>query len=542
MINVENSEDNKTTETGEEVKEAVDSVNENVENEEKVENVENTESKENVEEPKVIETADSDLRDGQTKCPKCGSTDISLNSKNGKLRCNFCRHEFEPKKMDSMEKDISKLKGVVLGSGAKDLKANSEDSAHVVTLKCTSCGAEVVIDTADTTQARCHWCRNMLSINNKLPNGAVPDEVLPFKIPKKEAEDAIQQFVRKRRFFANPTFRREFSTENVMGVYLPYMVVDENTSVSLEGQGEHQTRSYTIKVGDNYETRYDADVYNVTRDFDMTIEGLTVESSADKLDDTKSKTNNIINSIMPFDIENAVKWDSNYLKGYSSEKRDVNVSSLSDFVKTQSQDIARFQANSTAEFYDRGIKWEKEAIDIKGQQWTAAYLPVWLYSYYQQNKGLLHYVAVNARTKETMGSVPIHMPKLLITSFFVEIIGIVLMLLSLFFIADDDSYWPYIFLCLGVVFYAMMYGRYRNSGARHHHESETKAKISNVKKTDNFVKHKNGQSSSTMNGANNKSVRGVHPQKKILSEKLTHALEKELGDVKDDIQEEQNKR
>ena len=87
----------------------------------------------------------------------------------------------------------------------------------------------------------------------------------------------------------------------------------------------------------------------------------------------------------------------------------------------------------------------------------------------------------------------------------------------------------------------MMYGRYRNSGARHHHESETKANISNVKKSDNFVKHKNGQSSSTMNGANNKSVRGVHPQKKILSERLTNALEKEIGNVKDEIQEKQNK-
>ena len=27
---------------------------------------------------------------------KCGATDISLNVKTGKLRCNFCRHEFNP--------------------------------------------------------------------------------------------------------------------------------------------------------------------------------------------------------------------------------------------------------------------------------------------------------------------------------------------------------------------------------------------------------------------------------------------------------------
>ena len=37
------------------------------------------------------------------------------------------------------------------------------------------------------------------------------------------------------------------------------------------------------------------------------------------------RLNNIINAIMPFDTENCVKWDSNYLKGFSSEKRDVNI-------------------------------------------------------------------------------------------------------------------------------------------------------------------------------------------------------------------------
>ena len=44
-----------------------------------------------------------------------------------------------------------------------------------MTFKCTGCGAEVVIDTNHSTQARCHWCRNKLSMNQQVPNGAVPD-------------------------------------------------------------------------------------------------------------------------------------------------------------------------------------------------------------------------------------------------------------------------------------------------------------------------------------------------------------------------------
>ena len=36
----------------------------------------------------IIKDTDQ-VKDGQVKCPKCGSTDISTNTKTGKLRCNF---------------------------------------------------------------------------------------------------------------------------------------------------------------------------------------------------------------------------------------------------------------------------------------------------------------------------------------------------------------------------------------------------------------------------------------------------------------------
>ncbi len=451
----------------------------------------------------VIKT-DVDAKDGQNKCPKCGATDISLNPKNGKLRCNFCRHEFEPEKLDAMEKDISKLEGEIVGSGATNIIADTND---MVTFKCSSCGAEVVVDTAKATQARCHWCRNTLSVNQQIPNGAVPDTVLPFSIPKKEAKETIEKFVGKRKFFAHPMFRKEFTTDNVMGVYLPYMIVDANTHANLKGQGEHETRRWTEKNGDSYDTYYDADLYDVERDFDLTIEGLTVESSIDKLDTgSKDKTNNIINSIMPFDTENCVKWDANYIKGYTSEKRDTNVEELKGLVKEQSKDVARFAANKTLGFYDRGVRWDTENLEVKGQQWKSAYLPVWLYSYQQKkgNNSLLHYVAVNARTKKTMGSVPIHMPKLVLISALVEILGLIAMI----FTKTDDNNWPWLFLLSGIIYFWIMYTRYRNSGARHSHETETKTNMTNLKEYDKFVKKRRRLDNSTMEGANNTKVTG----------------------------------
>jgi transcription elongation factor Elf1 len=259
-----------------------------------------------------MEKTGTESAGGQNKCPKCGATDISLNVNKVLLRCNFCRHEFEPEKAADPETDLSKLEGTIIGSGAQDIIADTKD---VLTFKCSSCAAEVVIDTTQATQARCHWCRNTLSIQQQIPNGAVPDVVLPFMVKKEEAKANIEQFVGKRKFYAHPQFKKEFSAENVMGVYLPYMVVDVNAHSTLVGQGEHEVRRYTVGSGKDKQTYYDADLYDVEREFDIVVEGLTVESSADKLDNkTSNKTNNIINSIMTYNTENNVKWNYNKIK------------------------------------------------------------------------------------------------------------------------------------------------------------------------------------------------------------------------------------
>lgn len=465
--------------------------------------VEEVKEEQNASDVKIVQT-DTDSKDGQTKCPKCGATDISTNVNTGKLRCNFCRHEFEPIKLQGMEKDLKNLKGQVMTSGTQNIVADTKD---VVTLKCSSCGAEVVIDTASSTQARCHWCRNKLSINSQVQNGAVPDVVLPFTVKKNEARTKIEAFVGKRKFYAHPKFKAEFTTENIMGVYFPYMLVDVNSHALFKGQGEHQIRSYSVGTGDNRETRYDAELYNVEREFDLVVDGLSVESSSDRLNtNNKEKTNNIINSIMPFDVENCVKYDSNYLTGYTSEKRDTNVEQLKPLVDKQAKDVARFAANDSLKQYDRGVAWSTQNFDIKGEQWKAAYLPVWLYSYQQVsgNKKLLHYVAVNARTKETMGSVPIYYPKLILISFLVEVVAFLFMITAL---SDVDNNW--LVLVAGIIYFMVIYFKYRNTGARHSYETETKKEVTNLRKVDDFVKKETGLSNATMRGANNKALDGV---------------------------------
>ena len=148
-------------------------------------------------EEKIIDTNEN-KEHGTNRCPNCGASDVTYNSKKEKLICNFCYTEFDDEKLDLS--DAKDLEGVTKTSGVKDIKKGSND---IITLKCSGCGAEVVINTNEATNARCHWCRSILSINSQIENGAIPDVVLPFKLEKETAQKKIQEFVDKRTYYAN---------------------------------------------------------------------------------------------------------------------------------------------------------------------------------------------------------------------------------------------------------------------------------------------------------------------------------------------------
>lgn len=468
-------------------------------------------------------------KNGINRCPNCGASDIRLDIKSGKLKCSNCRSSFEDE-LANARGGVEDLKGFNIGGGAKDIIPSEK---VIVTLKCPACGAEVVINTDEATSARCHWCRHTLSINEKMPNGAVPDLVLPFKKEKESAEEAIREFVEKRKFFAHPKFKREFAPDNVMGVYMPYMIVDVNAHAEMKGEAEHLIRRYTSGSGNHKTTYYDAEAFAVTREFDLLVDDLTIESSSERLkQDVRVNTNNVINAIMPFDTENAVAWNPNYLLGFASERRTTNVEDLRAQLKLQVGDIARYKVKESMEYYNRGAKWTSEEVTTKGAKFKAAYLPVWLYSYLQDsgNKKMLHYVAVNARTGETMGSVPINKTRLLIVSGILEVLG---MIMGWYWIRfwlgidtdDDNPFWlGFAGLTPGFIFYWIKTTKYRNMNARHKHEAETPSEVKNLKKTDVSLGRRNRLRSASIAGRNDSIVKGVVAKagERMMGEKMAN--------------------
>lgn len=419
---------------------------------------------------KIIYTEEN-LKNIKNDCPNCGATEIYYDFMRGKLRCNYCKSVFEPNELNNI-KDVNSLQQRVIGSGARDITSKE----HIITLECVNCGAEVVMDTSVATHTRCHWCRSILSINNRIDNGTVPDAILPFSVSKEEAVEEIKKFMSNKQKYALPEFKKDFNPDNVVGVYLPYLLIDAKLDCSYEGRGEYLYNRYSISKND---TRVDTEIYDVYRNFELNVDDLSIESNKAILNKHSARTNNIINAIMPFDTDNCVKFESNYLIGYTSEKRDINIDEVNNKVQQEIKDIAKATISESVKTYNCGVQWKKEDIKVEGSQWMSAYLPVWLYTYTEKVKGQerIHYIAVNGRTKETMGSIPINEVKIYREFLIAEILCIIfaaiiyLALNSIAGIAFLVAMFPILF------FYDNKRKSYRNATARFKHEYETKRNI-----------------------------------------------------------------
>ena len=386
------------------------------------------------------------------RCPNCGASDVSTNTGTGKLRCKYCKHEFEnvASNSDDPEKTFKTIKGDIVSSGASNIIPGQD---VVVTLKCPSCNAEVVVNTAENLSINCHWCRHVLTASHKIPNGAVPDILLPFSIKKEAAVEKMKEWLAQ--YKGKSDLVDKLKPEDAQGVYFPYWIVDVKGHMTLEGEAE-------ISKGNGV-----ADVYEVTREFDVFVDDLTIESSAKRLNqDVTANSNNIINAILPYDTKNAVAWNPSFLRDFSSEKRDTNIDAMKEYVALQSGDIARRKAKESASQYDRGIHWRKEHLSIKGVNWKAAYLPVWLYGFTNTDNPRdtrRYYVAVNARTGEVSGDLPIK---------------------------------------------GLIFDSHIGKKDRHYHEKETLSEVRDMKATDKFTSTRRGLTSSKIVGCNDERAIG----------------------------------
>ncbi len=455
------------------------------------------------------------------RCPNCGASEADFDVDTGGLKCKKCRTVFMSPRVNELG-GVEELVGEIRGDGANDIEIDD----FVVTLRCPSCGANVMVN-KDAETVSCHWCRHILESAERVPNGSMPDMVLPFKLKKKEALIEMKHFLRERNLFSAKGFASDLSERTIKGVYLPYAVVDINATVRLSGVGEKSvgTKLVLRNTGrddeSSLETVYEVANYDLERDFNLVIDDLTIEASSDKFEHgSPVNTSSVINAIMPFDAEEAVAWDSRYLKGFSSEKRDLNIGQLRNRVRTQVNDIARHVAMGTTSEFDRGVRWDDIKIDVQGVKWKTAYFPVWLYSCAMTGVGgkrAIHYIAVNARTGEIMGSVPLR-PKIRTVIVGIPFVLTILFTVYAFMTGFSKHFWTNI-ACIFILITATIATakimkqksrEYSNVSERHMYELDTNISTKNMKTTNHYANTTIREDKRMIEGYNEEKRWGAH--------------------------------
>ncbi len=342
---------------------------------------------------------------GIARCPQCGSSEVTLAGGEARLECAHCRHEWELREIDGpmgLSEGLGELSGTVLSSAAVAIE--SDDA--LVTLKCGGCGAEVMIDTSHALSATCHWCRRTLSLNARVPNGAVPDGILPFTFSRQKAWKKVAEVLADSSWFVPRDFIHQAGAASLQGVYLPYMTVDVRATARLDGAGAVRgpAESEETRPASHGSSR-------VSRTIEVVVDDLIVESNRENADRWSAvQTSNVINAVLPYDVKEAVRFDAAILGAeHSVQRRDLDVAQLERVVAGHVLDLARREVEPSIAQYRGGVRWENEQLRVDGARWTSVLLPVWLYAYrgWSPDGEITSFVAVNGRNGTTAAALPV---------------------------------------------------------------------------------------------------------------------------------------
>ena len=127
----------------------------------------------------------------EQKCPCCGGT-VEFDAGIQKLKCPYCDTEFDINAIPADDNDE-----VNWSSQGKDW--STDETANICEYTCNSCGGEIVTD-ATTGATNCPYCGNQVVMKGQFSGALRPDMVIPFKLDKKQAKEALKKHISTKKF------------------------------------------------------------------------------------------------------------------------------------------------------------------------------------------------------------------------------------------------------------------------------------------------------------------------------------------------------
>lgn len=246
----------------------------------------------------------------QYKCPCCDGA-IEFNTGAQKMKCPYCDQEFEMETLRSYDEELKSASGENISWDTAAGGQWQEGEAQSLRVYCcNSCGGEVVGD--ETTAAtECPYCGNPVVMMGQFAGSLKPDLVLPFKLDKKAAIEALKKHYNGKRLLPK-VFKDENHIKEVKGIYVPFWLFDANVDARVCYKAS-RTRRWSDSRYYYKETSY----YSVTRAGRIGFANVPVDGSTKMADD-------LMESIEPFNVAEAVDFQTAYLSGFLADKYDVD--------------------------------------------------------------------------------------------------------------------------------------------------------------------------------------------------------------------------
>ena len=348
------------------------------------------------------------------QCPACTGP-LHFDGKIGKLKCDYCggtytveeaKAYYESKNKEAAAADLSEKNreaerkaeaaGNVAAAGAEQETGGwGADAVHMRAYSCTSCGADLLCD--DTTAASsCPYCGNPTIIPGKFDGKDRPDYVIPFKVEKKEAVEALKGYY-KGRFLLPGSFVSGNHIEEIKGVYVPFWMFSGEVSSDMQFDARkiQKTRS-----GDTETTT--TEYYDVKRSGKLKFHQIPVDAATKMPDD-------LMDSIEPFDYKGLKPFAMEYLPGYMANKYDVSKEICRERAHERAVNTTHSAIRNTVKNYE-SVNTVAHKDEVTGQKTEYGMLPVWLLNTKWEGKDFLF--AMNGQSGKMTGDLPVSKGKL----------------------------------------------------------------------------------------------------------------------------------
>lgn len=324
------------------------------------------------------------------KCPCCGGA-IVFDSNIQKMKCPYCDTEFE---METLKGYDSELQNDKADDMQWESNAGTEwqegETDGLRTYICKSCGGEIVGD-ENTAATECPFCGNPVVMSGQFSGALKPDIVIPFKLDKKAAKAGLTKHLSGKRLLPK-IFKDQNHIDEVKGLYVPFWLFDTDVSAQVRYRAT-KVRSWSDSNYNYTETQH----YSVHRGGNIGFANVPVDGSTKMADD-------LMESIEPYDISDAVDFQTAYLSGYLADKYDVNadqsIQRANERVKKSTEEaFAQTVKNYTT------VVAENSNIRLSGGKVKYALYPVWILNTTWKDEKFTF--AMNGQTGKFVGNLPV---------------------------------------------------------------------------------------------------------------------------------------